>query len=519
MLPTIFAIVRYRPSQHCGPFSGQEKIYDIISDTVASEFPLWFSKVMSYVTSPVVVLPAVLLLFMLIYYLQAIARSLKFTNNQLRMQLQTERTEDKKKVFQMAAARLQAPEASADKKPDQQERDIPSQKASIHTPSPRPNGSVTNFESPVQHSNSIHTITQSASRADLKGGHVSGSVRSPAMIKLPKRQVEHLPNRSRHFMGGPSGSCRSRSCHHMTYNPPSDLSNTIHTEPLYRKTICSSQPVEAAGILAAQNYGGRHGHTTRYMIVSEHRPRKKMLCSATQIPRHYLMEGPTEILELYPCNIKQSTPRTIHHQPRPHRSHTSQQLIKEEEEENAIGRKRTALGKTHRPRSLSDHHQRAHFYIGERLESFRESQAARYEMQEDHEEDDGKEQIDWGDFNLYSPTQASIRETDPLQMQRHHVHSPGKQYQSPTRTRHMGSHLKPKLRGQFETPLTESDSTSVASSSDQQNSSTYQYIQVIHSKGNHLGSDVRQENLSKKETKTNFDLNYTGTNDFVCSNV
>ncbi|XP_016522807.1 transmembrane channel-like protein 3 isoform X2 [Poecilia formosa] len=78
-----------RPSEHCGPFSGQEKIYDIISDTVASDFPLWFSKVMSYVTSPVVVLPAVLLLFMLIYYLQAIARSLKFTNNQLRIQLQT----------------------------------------------------------------------------------------------------------------------------------------------------------------------------------------------------------------------------------------------------------------------------------------------------------------------------------------------------------------------------------------------------------------------------------------------
>lgn len=43
-------------------FSGQEKIYDIISDTVASDFPLWFSKVMSYVTSPVVVLPALLLL-------------------------------------------------------------------------------------------------------------------------------------------------------------------------------------------------------------------------------------------------------------------------------------------------------------------------------------------------------------------------------------------------------------------------------------------------------------------------
>lgn len=43
-------------------FSGQEKIYDIISETVANDFPLWFGKVMSYVTSPVVVLPALLLL-------------------------------------------------------------------------------------------------------------------------------------------------------------------------------------------------------------------------------------------------------------------------------------------------------------------------------------------------------------------------------------------------------------------------------------------------------------------------
>ncbi|XP_076879149.1 transmembrane channel-like protein 3 isoform X2 [Brachyhypopomus gauderio] len=62
MLPTIFAIVRYRPSRHCGPFSDQEKIYDIISETIDKDFPLWFSKVMSYVTSPVVVLPALLLL-------------------------------------------------------------------------------------------------------------------------------------------------------------------------------------------------------------------------------------------------------------------------------------------------------------------------------------------------------------------------------------------------------------------------------------------------------------------------
>uniref|UniRef100_S4R725 Transmembrane channel-like protein n=1 Tax=Petromyzon marinus TaxID=7757 RepID=S4R725_PETMA len=108
MLPTIFSIVRYRPSSGCGPFSGQEKIYDIVSDTIKTEFPSWFNSVVSYVTTPVVILPALLLLVstMLIYYLQSIARSLKVTNNDLRLQLQYERTEDKKKVFQMAAGKF-----------------------------------------------------------------------------------------------------------------------------------------------------------------------------------------------------------------------------------------------------------------------------------------------------------------------------------------------------------------------------------------------------------------------------
>ncbi|XP_015245262.1 PREDICTED: transmembrane channel-like protein 3 [Cyprinodon variegatus] len=508
MLPTIFAIVRYRPSEHCGPFSGQEKIYDIISDTVASDFPLWFSKVMSYVTSPVVVLPAVLLLFMLIYYLQAIARSLKFTNNQLRMQLQTERTEDKKKVFQLAAARLQAPEASADKKPDQQETDVQSQEASIHTSSPGQNGSVTNVQSPVHRSNSIRTITQSASRAELNPGQVAGSVRSPAAVLLPKRQVELLCNRPPHFISGPSGSCRSKSCHHMASNSPAACSGTMHTDPLYRKTVRSLHPVEAAGIIAAQSYGGRRGHTTRYVIVNEHRPRKKLLCSATRIPRHYLMEEPTEILELYPRNMKHFTPRTVH----PHRSHTTQQLLKDQEEPGK-GRKRTSLGKSHRPRPLSEHQQQAHFYIGERLESFRGSHAARYGMQDDIEAVDGREEVDWED-GPGSPSPAGVGETD---MQRRPVLSAGRQSQSPVRIRAVKSHLKPKLRSQLENPLTESDSASVASSSDQQNSSTDQYIQVIHSKERHLGSDIRQEKLSKK--KTNLDLNGSDSQDLVCSNV
>ncbi|KAM4593437.1 transmembrane channel-like protein 3 isoform 2-T2 [Odontesthes bonariensis] len=482
MLPTIFAIVRYKPSQHCGPFSGQEKIYDIISETVASDFPLWFSKVMSYVTSPVVVLPALLLLFMLIYYLQAIARSLKFTNNQLRMQLQTERTEDKKKVFQMATARLQAPDAVPDKKPDLQESDITSQEASIHTPSPRRNGSVTNFQSPVHRGNSIRTITQSASRTDLNGGSMRGSVRSPAVTILPKRRLEHVLN---------------------------------------RKTMRSLHPFEAAGIIASQNYGGRRSHTTRYVIVNEHEPRKKLQRSATRMPRHYLMEEPAEILELYPRNIRRYAPRTTHHQPHSHRSQTSQHLT-EEDDEQGKGRRRMPLAKNNRPRSLSDLHQQAHFYIGDQRESHNNSLTAksRYGAHKDDEVKDNKGEIDWGDLDLHSPSQASVRAADPLLVRtRHHIHSPERLCQSPARARHMESYVKHKLRPKLETPLTESDSASLASSSDQQNSSTDQYIQVIHNKDRYLKSDGRPEKLGKKKSKKSFDLNSTESNDLVCSNV
>ncbi|KAL4692683.1 hypothetical protein H8959_016493, partial [Pygathrix nigripes] len=88
MLPTIFAIVRYKPSLNCGPFSGQEKIYDIVSETIEKDFPVWFGSVVGHISSPVVILPGVLLLFMLIYYLQSIARSLKLSNHQLKMQIQ-----------------------------------------------------------------------------------------------------------------------------------------------------------------------------------------------------------------------------------------------------------------------------------------------------------------------------------------------------------------------------------------------------------------------------------------------
>uniref|UniRef100_A0A673JIM1 Transmembrane channel-like protein n=1 Tax=Sinocyclocheilus rhinocerous TaxID=307959 RepID=A0A673JIM1_9TELE len=465
MLPTIFAIVRYRPSQYCGPFSGQEKIYDIISETIANDFPLWFSKVMSYVTSPVVVLPALLLLFMLIYYLQAIARSLKVNNSQLRLQLQTERTDDKKKVFQLAAARLQAPEGS-DKKPEQ-ESDITSMESSARSASPqRRNGSVTNFESPVRIGNSIRTITQSASRPDIP--RAAGATQSPS-----------VPVHSG-YLGSTNGSCSSKSYHNMAYNPCARYAENIHSDPPFRKTLCPMRT--EPGVITAQSYAGRRAHTTRYVIVNEHEARKKLMRSNTRIPRHYrLADEPTEIVELYPRNVKCYIPRT------PHRSHQPHLSEEEEEEDPKSSTRRGSFRQSKRPRPLSDLHQTAGFYIGDTINSQLSMEQGLYG---DEEEDDQED--DWG-----NDPQTNIRGPES-------AHRYGEPY------------IKHKTKHKVEPSLTESDSASLASSSDQQNSSTDQYIQVIHNKEKYLKSSAK---LTKKKSKNSVKLNVSGTNDFVCSNV
>nr|XP_055037084.1 transmembrane channel-like protein 3 [Misgurnus anguillicaudatus] len=502
MLPTIFAIVRYRPSQYCGPFSGQEKIYDIISETIANDFPLWFSNVMDYVTSPVVVLPASLLLFMLIYYLQSIARSLKVTNSQLRLQLQTERTDDKKKVFQLAAARLQAPEG-ADKKPEQ-ESDITSMESSARSTSPqRPNGNVVNFESPIRQGNSIRTITQSASRPDVsraagaarsssapvrqkhKAEHASNSAfrmySSPSVPQRQVRRVEYIPIRHAGYLGSSSGPGRSKSYHHMAYTPRHGES--IHSDPLLRKTL---RPMHAEpSIIATPSYVGRRAHTTRYVIVNEHEARKKMR-STVRLPRHYrLADELTEIVELYPRNVKCYIPRTPHRSHQPHLSEEDE----EEEDPKSTSTRRGSIRQSQRPRSLSDLHQTARFYIGDTVGSQVSMEQGLYADEEDED--------DWVDDSSHLCSQTNIRGPESAH-------------------RHREPHVKSKAKHKVEPSLTESDSASLASSSDPQNSSTDQYIQIIHNKEKYLKPSTK---MAKKKSKNSITVNAASSNDLVCSNV
>ncbi|NWW92672.1 TMC3 protein, partial [Rhynochetos jubatus] len=497
MLPTIFAIARYKPSSSCGPFSGQEKIYDIVSETIQNDFPTWFNKVITYISSPVVVLPALLLLFMLIYYLQSIARSLKFTNNQLRMKIQTERSEDKKKVVQMAVARIQNLDGN-DKRPEQ-ETDIISQESSVRSSTPRKNGSVLNFESPMSKGTRIQTISQSVPQT-VPSTDVARPVNStpatstsltpaPSVSSVQKPRNDHITNRqdcsgskmafipAAQYPSVVHGSA-SELCKTKPYTPVTFKKHTedVHSEPLFRKGIRQVNP-DALGA-GAPVFVGRRPYATRYFLINENESRKKSLRSASRIQRHFRKDESGEVIELYPHNVRRYVVRT------PHRMY-SPQPSEDEEDEEELGRE--LVSRSRRPRSLSDLRPAPRFYIGERADGhvLMSKDLARVH------------------YKSWDAGFEPDLDRPPYAYKKVHLNYPEPR-------------VKPKSKQKLEQSLTESDSISIESSSDPQNSSNDQYIQVIHSKEKYPKPGTK---LTKKKSKNGVDLSMPDPNELVCSNV
>ncbi|KAG7481197.1 hypothetical protein MATL_G00064480 [Megalops atlanticus] len=96
-LPAIYTIVSIPPSFDCGPFSGKNRMFDVIQETLESDFPAWFGKVFSYASNPGLILPFILLMILAIYYLQSTSKTYKTANMELKKKLQTQNEENKKK--------------------------------------------------------------------------------------------------------------------------------------------------------------------------------------------------------------------------------------------------------------------------------------------------------------------------------------------------------------------------------------------------------------------------------------
>jgi hypothetical protein len=85
VLPVGYAIVWVKPSGHCGPFSSYEHIYHIFTQSLQKALPDSLHRALDYIASPGTVIPLLLLLVLVIYYLVSLTSALREANNDLKV--------------------------------------------------------------------------------------------------------------------------------------------------------------------------------------------------------------------------------------------------------------------------------------------------------------------------------------------------------------------------------------------------------------------------------------------------
>uniref|UniRef100_A0A8D8Z4V7 Transmembrane channel-like protein 3 n=1 Tax=Cacopsylla melanoneura TaxID=428564 RepID=A0A8D8Z4V7_9HEMI len=105
VLPVGYTIVAIEPSWHCGPFSGHDRIYNIFTKSIKDWLPKSSHQVLDYLASPGTIIPLLILLILIIYYLASLTSALKEANIDLKIQLRRERTEERRKMYQLVAAK------------------------------------------------------------------------------------------------------------------------------------------------------------------------------------------------------------------------------------------------------------------------------------------------------------------------------------------------------------------------------------------------------------------------------
>ncbi|KAJ3604390.1 hypothetical protein NHX12_029131 [Muraenolepis orangiensis] len=92
LLPVIYTIMTLSPSFDCG---GREKMYEIIMETVEKDLPAFIGNIFTYATNPGLILPAVLLMVLALYYLNALSKGYQQANIDLKKKMQLTRDEEK----------------------------------------------------------------------------------------------------------------------------------------------------------------------------------------------------------------------------------------------------------------------------------------------------------------------------------------------------------------------------------------------------------------------------------------
>ncbi|XP_063778461.1 transmembrane channel-like protein 2 [Pseudophryne corroboree] len=97
LLPVAYTIMTLPPSFDCGPFSGKKRMFDVIQETMESDFPPFVAKILSSIANPGLIIPAILLMVLAIYYLNAVSKAYQQANIDLKKKMQMQREEEKNK--------------------------------------------------------------------------------------------------------------------------------------------------------------------------------------------------------------------------------------------------------------------------------------------------------------------------------------------------------------------------------------------------------------------------------------
>lgn len=108
MIPIAFAMVNIKPSRQCGPFANVEYMTNVVTEWMKDVFHANLFGFVKYMASPGALIPILILLFLRIYSLSSSNDALQGTVLDLKKQLSYERTEGKKRVFNMNKAAAEA---------------------------------------------------------------------------------------------------------------------------------------------------------------------------------------------------------------------------------------------------------------------------------------------------------------------------------------------------------------------------------------------------------------------------
>uniref|UniRef100_A0A7N8X7W5 Transmembrane channel-like 2b n=1 Tax=Mastacembelus armatus TaxID=205130 RepID=A0A7N8X7W5_9TELE len=88
LLPVVYTVMTLSPSFDCGPFSGKEKMYDVIMETIDQDLPSFIGNIFTYASNPGLILPAILLMVLAIYYLNTVSKGYQQANTDLKKKMQ-----------------------------------------------------------------------------------------------------------------------------------------------------------------------------------------------------------------------------------------------------------------------------------------------------------------------------------------------------------------------------------------------------------------------------------------------